>query len=159
MLNTSDRSIIRTRLYLFLSERKEIVVLPVPKEETDRDRASREKKQAELDEAYIAWQMSPEVFPYDRDEVARFLNSFDWLLRQIEEMNEDELTDDAIMVPFYDAAKMAYGEEKTSIRKFFRYMYILLFHAESGPRWSQFIRATGTDYFLKLVRDKVSSFN
>ena len=72
MLNTSDRSIIRTRLYIFLSEKKEIVILPLPKEETDRDRASREKKQAELDEAYIAWQMSPEVFPYDRDEVARF---------------------------------------------------------------------------------------
>ena len=150
---------IKARLYLFLSEKKEIIILPIPKEETAEEKFFREKKQTGLDEAYITWQMSPEVFPYDQDEVTRFLYGFDWLLHQIEEMNEDELSDEAIMIPFYDAAKMAYGEEKTSIRKFFRYMYILLFHAESGPRWSQFIRATGTDYFLKLVRDKVESFN
>lgn len=131
-----NREMIETRLYLFLGER--------PSEDLD-------------DEAYIVWQMSLDPFVALRPEIARFMDGLEWLIVQVENLDENEVTDEEIMVPFYDAAKRVFGEERSAIRSFFRYLYIILFHSESGPRWSQFIRATGKDYFLQLVRERCSS--
>lgn len=145
-----DRASILGRLYLFLGE-----VRPIPYREdfeTDEDYEA-------AGEEWVAWQMTPETQPLDVADVDRFLVGFSWLIEQVRQMNEDELTDDEIMVPFYDAAKMVYGEERTAIRNFFRYMYILLFRSESGPRWSHFIRAVGSDYFLRLVEERTSTVN
>ena len=145
-----DRASILGRLYLFVGEVRSI---PQRKDfETDEDYEA-------AGEAWVAWQMTPETQPLDVADVDLFLSSFGWLVEQIQSMDETTLTDDEIMVPFYDAAKRAYGEDRSAIRRYFRYMYILLFRSESGPRWSQFIRAVGSDYFLRLVEERTSTVN
>lgn len=154
MLNRAE---ILGRLHLFLAERRNIVVLKVPQEETEEARLKREAEQAVLDADYLAWQMSPEPQVVNVEDVDRFLAGFNWLIEQVRPMDETEMTDEEIMLPFYDAAKMVYGEK--GIRQFFRYAYIILFHSESGPRWSQTIRALGVDGFLRVVEEKTSSFN
>lgn len=143
-----NENVIRGRLFLFLGESR-----PIP----FRDQFFSDEDLAAADAEYIEWQASPETQPLDQPDVDRFLDGFYWLVDQLRSMDETALSDDELMVPFYDAAKFAFGDDKSSIRKFFRYMYIILFSSESGPRWSQFVRATGIEYFLKVVEERTSS--
>jgi lysyl-tRNA synthetase class I len=65
---------------------------------------------------------------------------------------EPELTEERIQWHFYEAAKSAFGEDKIAIRDFFRYLYIIMFRTQSGPRWGQFVIATGLDVFLEKLQ-------
>jgi len=60
-----------------------------------------------------------------------------------------------IQTVFYDEAKAAMGTDKASIRKFFSYLYALMFKKESGPRWGQFVAIVGTEEFVKMMEERI----
>ena len=77
-----------------------------------------------------------------------------WLL--IDDLNglEDE---DEIQAAFYSRAKLAFGEDKSSIRRFFALLYLLIFHTDSGPRWGQFVVLSGREFFIQRLTDRLSN--
>jgi hypothetical protein len=63
-----------------------------------------------------------------REEFPPFLRGVSRIVDRLQEVEEDETEIQAI---FYDEAKATFGEDKKSIRKFFRLLYIFLFDVRS----------------------------
>ena len=91
--------------------------------------------------------------PKEHD-VLVFINLTGLLLRRLGE------TDD-YMAECYDVAKLfstaVYGNEKTGIRHYFRWLYTMVFGYENGPRWGEFISIYGVDEFSDLVVRRFNS--
>ena len=87
------------------------------------------------------------------DNVALFTAELEDLVVRLNDIG-DGLEPSEYQTEFYDSAKRAFGDEKASIRMFFRYLYALLFWSESGPRWGEFVAIVGTEGFENLLRER-----
>lgn len=87
--------------------------------------------------------------------ITRVLFGINELLHRLD--TEQETTDEAYQFHFYEAAKSAFGEDKKAIREFFKYLYLLLFGVDHGPRWGQFVAVTGVETFKKKLRESMTS--
>ena len=84
----------------------------------------------------------------------RFLVETEALISRLEELELDseEAASAQYMTEFYDAAKLTFDQDRTQVRTYFRWLYIVLFYREDGPRWGEFVEALGVDSFVELVR-------
>lgn len=101
------------------------------------------------------WFLRPEPNPVNREEVKRFLQETEKLLDQLRRplfLREDE-----IQTLFYDAAKATFDGDKTKIRTYFKWLYLILFQRDYGPRWGQFVQAYGKVNFIHLVQDRIEN--
>lgn len=89
------------------------------------------------------------------DRSFRFLKAMDYVLVNITSLS-DEATEKDYQTLFYDAAKMYFGEDKASIRDFFRVGYVFVFHSWSGPRWGQFVETLGVTAFIDTVQERLT---
>jgi len=89
------------------------------------------------------------------DTVVRFNAGLERIVSFLE--GNDTATEDEIQTEFYESAKVAFGDDRSSIRAFFRLMYILVLQTNSGPRWGQFVAIFGINEFLLQIRDRLSN--
>lgn len=66
-------------------------------------------------------------------------------------------TEDDYQTAFYNRAKMAFGEDRASIKIFFQMLYLLLFQRNHGPRWGQFVQMIGRDRFIENLQERLSN--
>lgn len=92
--------------------------------------------------------------PFSIEECEDFLNGVFPLVDKVSTMHEN--TSEEIQFEFYEAAKRAFGDEKNSIRKFFKMFYLLMFARDSGPRWGEFVKLTGIDVFVTRFYQRVA---
>jgi lysyl-tRNA synthetase class I len=64
-------------------------------------------------------------------------------------------TEEDIQSLFYSTAKAAFGEEKSSIRDYFKMLYLLILQKENGPRWGQFVLMFGRDEFIERLTSRL----
>jgi len=84
----------------------------------------------------------------------RFIIRTEQLLSDIEAMPEGSASED-YMVHFYDAAKDTFNQDKSMIRTYFSWLYLLLLRERSGPRWGDFVIAYGQQNFVDMLRERI----
>lgn len=108
-----------------------------------------EAEHPEMDNALIeAWATSTDAFSIDIADVERFLVDVQQLV--IDLMDEED--SDNYMVHFYDAAKRTFNGDKTKIRTWFTWLYVVMFQRPEGPRWGDFVQIYGVGNFVEQVR-------
>lgn len=68
------------------------------------------------------------------------------------ELDPNEPTAPQYMTLVYDAAKETFDQDKTQLRTYFAWLYLVLFQRDEGPRWGDFIDVYGVETFVELVR-------
>jgi lysyl-tRNA synthetase class I len=90
--------------------------------------------------------------PYNVD--ARVLSAaIDNLIGELNTLQSDDEID--IQTVFYDVGKRHYGFSKEELRDWFRHLYLLLFQQEQGPRWGQYVKFTGKDFFIDNLKERM----
>lgn len=89
-----------------------------------------------------------------KEDVPVFLRQFPMLIEELQSLPEDASETD-IQTLFYDHAKLAFGEDKKSIRRFFILTYQVMLGTDSGPRFGQFVSLYGRDKFIDSFIDRV----
>lgn len=109
----------------------------------------------------LAWSQASVLEPVSLEEATRFCNSLHGLLQTLEalEIDPNESASAQYMVPFYDAAKAAFDNDRSMIRVYFRMLYVIVLHTENGPRWGEFVDIYGRDQFIQLVYQRVNELN
>ncbi len=100
------------------------------------------------------WFLQPDPAPRTEEQVQIFVDTSRHLADALADVELDEL---AIQTIFYDHAKLAFGEEKSSIREYFKMLYLLIFHRDSGPRWGQFVMMLGRDEFIERLERRLDA--
>jgi lysyl-tRNA synthetase class I len=72
------------------------------------------------------------------------------LMPSLESKNSEE-----IQYEFYEVAKRFGGESGSEIRGFFKRLYQICFHKESGPRWGQFVDMLGPIEYARFLERKL----
>jgi lysyl-tRNA synthetase class I len=109
----------------------------------------------------LEWSQTPVAEPVTLEQATKFCNSLQGLLQTLSslEIDSNESTSPQYMVPFYDAAKAAFDNDRTMIRVYFRMLYVLVLHTENGPRWGEFVDIYGRDQFIALVNQRITELN
>lgn len=102
------------------------------------------------------WFLSPEPAPLTSEKVGIFTEQVNGLISDIEAL-DDPSDEEAVQFIFYERAKAAFGEEKSSIREFFKMLYLVVLEKPDGPRWGQFVALTGRDEFLSRLRKRMEA--
>jgi lysyl-tRNA synthetase class I len=136
-------------LYMHTSE-----TMPGPV--TDRDGVIQVNADNELIER---WSEGRDDVNIDVDQVVIFINETVELLRQLEDLELDPNEDAAsqYMRLFYEAAKRTFNYDKSQIRTYFRWLYLVVFQKPDGPRWGEFVEIYGVDEFINKVEDRFSN--
>lgn len=87
------------------------------------------------------------------EEIETFENHATLLLSDIAQLE----TEEEFQAAFYSRAKLAFGDDNSSIRKFFVLLYLLMFGRDSGPRWGQFVKLTGREEFISKLKIRLES--
>lgn len=85
------------------------------------------------------------------DDAWNFLQGIQYICEQLVNLNENS-TEADIQYHFYEGAKIAYGDDKGEIRRFFKYLYRLVLGQDSGSRWGQFVSILGVENFINQLR-------
>ena len=103
----------------------------------------------EADNALIeSWAMDSDcVTPSDFDAVPRFLEDLQALIIRLPDTEPDNY-----MFEFFEAAKTTFDGDKSRIRTWFAWLYLILLETESGPRWGDFVQVYGLNNFIEKVR-------
>lgn len=101
------------------------------------------------------WWTSPDPFLATAN-LDAFIRGLDYLRETLEGMR-DETELEALRTVTYDAAKIAFGDDKGAIRTFFQYMYAVVFGLPQGPAWGLFIQTMGVPEFLDLLEARCTS--
>lgn len=104
-------------------------------------------------EAFENWALSPESFTINVEEVERFLIDLRILLDDLR--NEEVFSE--YMTHFYNAAKRTFGGDKSRIRLWFTWLYLIVLRNPSGPRWGDFVEVYGVDNFIELVNNRLEN--
>lgn len=143
-------------LYLCMAEQPPVSEPSRPGENASDDRW-REYHAAMIgyDRDMEAWYTPKEATesPVDPERVRMFLEGLGGLLVRLQELHDDPdgWTEENIQFEFYEAAKATFGTEKTQIREFFIYAYLLMTRTPNGPRWGQFVIMFGLDHFMEKL--------
>lgn len=70
------------------------------------------------------------------------------------ELDPDQPAAPQYMALVYEAAKVTFDYDKTQLRTYFRWLYLVVFQREDGPRWGDFIEVYGVENFVALVRQR-----
>ena len=73
---------------------------------------------------------------------------------ETEEMNQIVL-EESITSVIYEVGKQYYGEEKNSLREFFKMIYEVVMGQSSGPRLPVFVMLLGIEKFLIILKEKL----
>jgi lysyl-tRNA synthetase class I len=103
-----------------------------------------------------AWSEGHDPFKVDLRRLGRFIVCVEEMLLNLEELVLDpaEPAGAQYMTLVYDAAKETFDHDKTQLRTFFRWLYLVVFQFEDGPRWGDFIEVYGVENFVALVRQR-----
>lgn len=101
------------------------------------------------DDATDEWFLQPDDFHVDHDLLVKFLKDVDDLLDRLDERELRNDTD--FMVDFYDAAKATFDGDKTQIRTWFKWLYLIVFQKPDGPRWGEFVQIYGAKPFREKL--------
>lgn len=96
---------------------------------------------------------------YDLDRLRRFIVMTEVLLIDIEQLepNPDEPVSKQYMTLFYEAAKDVFDHDKTQLRTYFSWLYLVLFQRPEGPRWGEFVEIYGADEFISMARERFAN--
>jgi len=102
------------------------------------------------------WFLEPDPFAVDMDRLERFILRIDQMLNELQELELDPEQDAApqYMTLVYDAGKDVFDQDKSQLRTFFRWFYLVVYQREEGPRWGDFIEIYGVDNFDAHVRER-----
>jgi len=105
------------------------------------------------------WFLQPDPFAIDINRVERFIECTEALLVQLQELvlNEAEPASPQYMTLVYDAAKETFDHDRTQLRTYFAWLYLVVFQRDEGPRWGDFIDVYGVDNFVSHVRSRFAS--
>jgi len=107
----------------------------------------------EADNAALeAWHFAPSVFEVDLDRLERFISDVAILLDRLSDVEDGDY-----MTLFYDAAKATFDDDRSQIRTWFGWLYLVMFQRHEGPRWGEFVEAYGVDNFISYVRDRFAN--
>ena len=125
-------------------------------------RATSDEEIAELErqrcEAEEVWFSQPDPFALDLDRLERFILSVDVLLDNLDSLElEEGEPEPQYMTLFYDAAKDCFDHDKTQLRQYFTWLYLVLFYTPSGPRWGEFVNGYGVPEFGELVHERFAN--
>jgi len=108
------------------------------------------------DDAVIEiWSAGSDNLEYDLDRLDRFIVRTEQLLVDLVtlELTDEEPVSKQYMTLFYDAAKDVFDHDKTQLRTYFAWLYLVLFQRPEGPRWGEFVEIYGADEFATMVRE------
>lgn len=88
------------------------------------------------------------------EEVEKFLVGCSYL----KEYLRDDMPEEDIQFHFYEAAKKAFGDEKSSIREFFKLLYLVIFSKPQGSRWGMYVQMVGVSEFLNDLSVKLFEY-
>jgi len=103
--------------------------------------------------AITAWSQATDSFSLNMIYVRRFIEMTEVMLIDLEqlELDPDQPTGPQYMTLVYNAAKAVFDNDKSQLRTYFRWLYLVVLGAEDGPRWGEFITVYGVDNFVALV--------
>lgn len=102
------------------------------------------------------WFLGPDpVTSFIKDHIRAFIDSTDRLMHDLQYGTFDGPSD--IMSQFYDAAKRTFDGDKSLIRTYFQWMYIILLQKPDGPRWGEFVSVYGVDSFVEMYYDRLNN--
>jgi len=144
MLSDTSTNVLAAYLYLHLSD-----AMPAPVLDADG-----EIDFAADDAALTAWSQSQETLDLDRTHLQPFLVQTELLLIDLEQLELDpaEPAGPQYMTLFYDAAKGTFDGDKTRLRTYFLWLYLVLFQKPDGPRWGDFVEIYGRTEFIEFAR-------
>jgi len=99
------------------------------------------------------WFTSEDYSRIEESVLERFIERTEQLLNEVEAMPRGTSSED-YMALFYDAAKDTFNQDKSMIRTYFNWLYLLVIREHSGPRWGDFVNAYGPSEFASLVRTR-----
>jgi len=99
------------------------------------------------------WYLQPIPTVIDLTEATRFLDQTSSLLSAIEALGEDQDASE-YQTLFYDAAKAMYDGDKKMIRRYFTFLYYVLYERDNGSRWGDLIAITGVEGFVNRLRTR-----
>lgn len=111
------------------------------------------------DAALEAWSLGSDNLTYDNDRLGRFIVRTEQLLVDLValELTDEEPVSKQYMTLFYDAAKDVFDHDKTQLRTYFAWLYLVLFQRPEGPRWGEFVEIYGADEFVTMARERFAS--
>lgn len=115
---------------------------------------------AEADNAAIeAWSLGRDTYQIPELYLRRFIVETELMLDALSdlELSSDEPASSQYMSLFYDAARTVFDNDRTQLREYFRWLYLVVFQREDGPRWGEFVDIYGVDEFCNLVRTRFAS--
>ena len=139
MTHSSDAGAVAAFLYRHLSAH-----MPAPVLNGDGE------LDVEADNALIeAWSDESELVDLDLniETVERFLDDVQLLCDRL--LNTDPAD---YMIEFFDAARRTFDGDKSKIRIWFQWLYIIVLQTTSGPRWGDFVQVYGAENFDEKVR-------
>lgn len=126
-----------------------------------RDASDEELAELELQRcaAEEAWFSQPDPFAVDLDRLGQFISATEGLLANLAnlELDLDEPVQPQYMTLFYDAAKVTFDYDKTQLRQYFEWLYLVLFQTPAGPRWGEFVDVYGVENFNDMVRERFAN--
>lgn len=87
------------------------------------------------------------------EQIDSFVLQTQGLMKDLQHLN----TEEEYQIAFYNRAKMAFGEDRASIKIFFQMLYLLLFQRNHGPRWGQFVQMIGRERFIQTLQERLSN--
>jgi lysyl-tRNA synthetase class I len=99
------------------------------------------------------WFQTEDYTQIDESVLESFIVRTEQLFEDIEQLPEGSSSEE-YMTLFYDAAKDTFNQDKSMIRTYFRWLYLLAIREHSGPRWGDFIIAYGPKNFTSMMREK-----
>jgi hypothetical protein len=111
------------------------------------------------DLAIEAWSNGTDTVSYDFDRLQRFIDETEVLLDNLlsVEIDSSEPAPAQYMTLFYNAAKETFDHDKTQLRTYFAWLYLVIFYRAEGPRWGEFVEIYGASPFVTLVRERFAN--
>jgi lysyl-tRNA synthetase class I len=106
--------------------------------------------------ALEAWSAQSDPFSADHSRLEQFILCTEQMLNNLtdNEYDESEPLAPQYMSIVYEAGKETFDHDKTQLRTYFAWLYLVVFQRPDGPRWGDFIDIYGVDNFVKLVRER-----
>lgn len=99
---------------------------------------------------FSEWALGTESFAVNVQEVERFLNDLSILIVDLRNENDHS----QYMTHFYNAAKRTFDGDKTRIRTWFTWLYLIVLQRPEGPRWGDFVQICGVENFIDILYDR-----
>lgn len=97
------------------------------------------------------WSFASSELSLDMDRLERFITQTERLLSGLVMLQVEDDPSSEYMTLFYDAAKEVFDHDKTKIRTYFLWLYLVLFQRPDGPRWGEFVQIYGVEDFVTFA--------